>query len=52
MVDRIDPVTMSLFGFAGKIPPEKFSGGGGGGRRWLPAVVAGWPEMGKKMGEC
>nr|GFA13037.1 putative RNA-directed DNA polymerase [Tanacetum cinerariifolium] len=52
MVDRIDPVTMSLFGFAGKIPPEKFSGGGGGGRLWLPAVMAGWPEMGKKMGEC
>nr|GFB72007.1 hypothetical protein [Tanacetum cinerariifolium] len=33
---RIDRETMILFGFAGKIPPEKFSGGGrvvaGGGR--------------------
>nr|GFB41607.1 hypothetical protein [Tanacetum cinerariifolium] len=34
---RIDRETRILFGFAGKIPPEKFSGGGrrrltGGGR--------------------
>nr|GFC59498.1 hypothetical protein [Tanacetum cinerariifolium] len=41
--DRIDRETRNLFGFAGKIPPEKFSGGcrmvaGGSG---LPAVVAG-----------
>nr|GFB40539.1 hypothetical protein [Tanacetum cinerariifolium] len=37
---RIDRVTSNLFGFAGKIPPEKFSGGGvvaAGGR---PAMVA------------
>nr|GFD61825.1 hypothetical protein [Tanacetum cinerariifolium] len=26
--DRIDRETRILFGFAGKIPPEKFSGGG------------------------
>nr|GFC37456.1 hypothetical protein [Tanacetum cinerariifolium] len=25
---RIDRVTSNLFGFAGKIPPKKFSGGG------------------------
>nr|GEW04612.1 reverse transcriptase domain-containing protein [Tanacetum cinerariifolium] len=31
--DRIDRLMGSLFGFAGKSPPEKFSGGGGGGRR-------------------
>nr|GFB11634.1 hypothetical protein [Tanacetum cinerariifolium] len=30
--DRIDRKTGSLFGFAGKSPPKKFSGGG-------------WPEM-------
>nr|GEW48807.1 retrotransposon protein [Tanacetum cinerariifolium] len=28
MMGRIDRVTRNLFGFAGKIPPEKFSGGG------------------------
>nr|GEX11633.1 hypothetical protein [Tanacetum cinerariifolium] len=33
IVDRIDRKTGSLFWFAGKSPPEKFSGGGG------------WPEM-------
>nr|GEV15658.1 hypothetical protein [Tanacetum cinerariifolium] len=38
MVDRIDRKVMILFGFAGKSPPEKFSGGGG--------VVAGWPAAG------
>ncbi|GJV31323.1 hypothetical protein Tco_1391723 [Tanacetum coccineum] len=32
--DRIDRVVGSLFGLAGKIPPEKFSGGGG----WWPAA--------------
>nr|GFB54580.1 hypothetical protein [Tanacetum cinerariifolium] len=26
--DRVDRETRNLFGFAGKIPPEKFSGGG------------------------
>nr|GEW52535.1 hypothetical protein [Tanacetum cinerariifolium] len=26
--ERVDRKTSSLFGFAGKIPPEKFSGGG------------------------
>ncbi|GJX86649.1 putative reverse transcriptase domain-containing protein [Tanacetum coccineum] len=35
--DRIDRPTRSLFGLAGKIPPEKFSGGGA---RW-PAVGGG-----------
>nr|GFA98277.1 hypothetical protein [Tanacetum cinerariifolium] len=29
IVDRIDRVIRVLFGFAGKIPPEKFFGGGG-----------------------
>ncbi|GKD14032.1 hypothetical protein Tco_1198439, partial [Tanacetum coccineum] len=33
--DRVDRPTRSLFGLAGNIPPEKFSGGGGGCR--LPA---------------
>nr|GEW13523.1 hypothetical protein [Tanacetum cinerariifolium] len=37
IIDRLDRETRSLFGFAGKIPPEKFSGGGSmvvvGGRR-------------------
>nr|GFA09455.1 hypothetical protein [Tanacetum cinerariifolium] len=28
MDERVDRVTSNLFGFAGKIPPEKFSGGG------------------------
>nr|GEY82354.1 hypothetical protein [Tanacetum cinerariifolium] len=32
MMGRIDRVIRSIFGFAGKIPPEKFSGGG-----WWPA---------------
>nr|GFB18512.1 hypothetical protein [Tanacetum cinerariifolium] len=36
--DRIDRGNWSIFGFAGKIPPEKFFGGGrvvaAGGRRW------------------
>nr|GEV06948.1 hypothetical protein [Tanacetum cinerariifolium] len=36
MMGRIDRVTRSLFGFAGKIPPEKFSGG-----EWWWS--AGWP---------
>ncbi|GKF58494.1 hypothetical protein Tco_0172031, partial [Tanacetum coccineum] len=30
----IDRLTRSILGVAGKIPPEKFSGGCGGGRRW------------------
>nr|GEZ79095.1 hypothetical protein [Tanacetum cinerariifolium] len=42
IVDRVDRVIRILFGFAGKSPPEKFSGGGvvagwaaaAGGRRW------------------
>nr|GEX66043.1 putative reverse transcriptase domain-containing protein [Tanacetum cinerariifolium] len=33
--ERVDRVTGILFGFAGKIPPEKFSGGG-------RVLVAGW----------
>ncbi|GJY45150.1 hypothetical protein Tco_0433363 [Tanacetum coccineum] len=32
--DWLDPVKRSILGVAGKIPPEKFSGGCGGGRRW------------------
>nr|GEV05465.1 zinc finger, CCHC-type [Tanacetum cinerariifolium] len=41
--DRIDRETGSLFGFFGKSPPEKFSGGGGvvavvAGRRWGAAI--------------
>ncbi|GJY55331.1 retrovirus-related pol polyprotein from transposon TNT 1-94 [Tanacetum coccineum] len=32
--DRVHRVVGSLFGLAGKIPPENFSGGGSGGRRW------------------
>ncbi|GJS59452.1 hypothetical protein Tco_0654236 [Tanacetum coccineum] len=28
----VDPEVGSVFGLAGKIPPEKFSGGGGGRR--------------------
>ncbi|GKB75272.1 hypothetical protein Tco_0942167, partial [Tanacetum coccineum] len=43
--DRIDRVVGSLFGLAGKIPPENFSGGGS---RW-PAVGRVSPE--KKVGE-
>nr|GFB58212.1 hypothetical protein [Tanacetum cinerariifolium] len=39
---RIDRVTSNLFGFAGKIPPEKFSGGG----RRRRVVVAGWAAAG------
>nr|GFA12858.1 hypothetical protein [Tanacetum cinerariifolium] len=35
MDERVDRVTSNLFGFAGKIPPETFSGGGRGGRRRL-----------------
>nr|GFA04877.1 hypothetical protein [Tanacetum cinerariifolium] len=49
---RIDRVIWSIFGFAGKIPPEKFSGGGRrrrvvAGRLWLPPVV-GSGERNKK----
>nr|GEU84996.1 transcription factor, MADS-box [Tanacetum cinerariifolium] len=43
MVHRIDPVTRSLFGFAGKIPPKKFSGGG--------SMVAGGGLGGRIIGE-
>nr|GFA99975.1 hypothetical protein [Tanacetum cinerariifolium] len=42
MVGRIDQVVGTLFGFAGKIPPEKFSGGG----RRRRVVVAGWAAAG------
>ncbi|GJS65127.1 hypothetical protein Tco_0679691, partial [Tanacetum coccineum] len=38
--DRVHRVVGSLFGLAGKIPPEKFSGGGG----W-------WPAAGELAGE-
>nr|GFD18941.1 hypothetical protein [Tanacetum cinerariifolium] len=37
MMGRIDRVIRNLFGFAGKIPPEKFSGGG-----WWPTSGR-WP---------
>nr|GFB33067.1 hypothetical protein [Tanacetum cinerariifolium] len=40
--DRVDWETRNLFGFAGKIQPEKFSGGG---RQWWPA--AGWGGEGE-----
>nr|GFA35875.1 hypothetical protein [Tanacetum cinerariifolium] len=52
IVDRVDREVRKLFGFAGKSPPEKFSGGGslvvvvaGGGGRW-PA--AGLPTVGRE----
>ncbi|GJU04002.1 zinc finger, CCHC-type containing protein [Tanacetum coccineum] len=38
--DRVDRPTRSLFGLAGKIPPEKFSGGG-----------SRWPAVGRLAGE-
>ncbi|GKD46741.1 hypothetical protein Tco_1271386, partial [Tanacetum coccineum] len=34
--DPIDRPVSHLFAFAGKIPPEKYSGGG---RRWRPAAA-------------
>nr|GFB62662.1 hypothetical protein [Tanacetum cinerariifolium] len=50
IMDRVDRVIRINFGFAGKSPPENFSGGGGvvagggdrlaGGRRW-PALGGG-----------
>nr|GFA54593.1 hypothetical protein [Tanacetum cinerariifolium] len=39
--DRVDRETRNLFGFAGKIPPEKFSGGGG----WWPAGGGEWERV-------
>nr|GFC65842.1 hypothetical protein [Tanacetum cinerariifolium] len=39
---RVDRVTRNLFGFAEKIPPEKFSGDG----RRRRVVVAGWAAAG------
>nr|GFB62398.1 hypothetical protein [Tanacetum cinerariifolium] len=48
MVDQIDRSKRSIFGFAGKSPPENFSGGGGGGN-W-PAAGGGWP-VGVDSGE-
>nr|GEW89919.1 hypothetical protein [Tanacetum cinerariifolium] len=62
--DRIDRETRNLFGFAGKIPPKKLSGGGrvlAGGRLaggWLVGggVGCGSPDVARKMaardGEC
>nr|GFD03241.1 hypothetical protein [Tanacetum cinerariifolium] len=48
----IDRVTSNLFGFAEKIPPEKFSGGGvvtAGGRPTVAAAGGGeWGESNKK----
>nr|GEY67192.1 reverse transcriptase domain-containing protein [Tanacetum cinerariifolium] len=51
----IDRVTSYLFGFAGKIPPEKFSGGGRrrrvvAGRLWLPPVGGGYGLVGEIPG--
>nr|GEU57794.1 hypothetical protein [Tanacetum cinerariifolium] len=40
--EQVDRKTSNLFGFAGKIPPEKFSGGG----RRRRMVVAGWAAAG------
>ncbi|GKE97814.1 hypothetical protein Tco_0021165, partial [Tanacetum coccineum] len=42
--DRVDRPTRSLFGLAGKIPPEKFSGGGA-------TVAGGGEESPEKMRE-
>nr|GFB38690.1 hypothetical protein [Tanacetum cinerariifolium] len=45
MKDRVDRSKRSIFGFAGKSPTEKFSGGGGvvavvaGGRRWGESII-------------
>nr|GEV20984.1 hypothetical protein [Tanacetum cinerariifolium] len=40
----------SIFGFAGKSPPENFSGGGSGGGGGWPAAGGGWP-VGVDSGE-
>nr|GEY89634.1 hypothetical protein [Tanacetum cinerariifolium] len=42
--ERVDRVTGIPFGFAGKIPPEKFSGGGR--RRRVAAGWGGLPPVG------
>nr|GFD05244.1 hypothetical protein [Tanacetum cinerariifolium] len=49
MMGRIDRVTRSLFGFAGKISPEKFFDGGS-----VAAVVAGrrWATAGGERVKC
>nr|GFC06568.1 hypothetical protein [Tanacetum cinerariifolium] len=43
--DWVDRSEGNKFGFAGKSPPERFSGGGrvvaGGGSRWHPAAAGG-----------
>nr|GEU46504.1 hypothetical protein [Tanacetum cinerariifolium] len=39
IMDRVDRVIRRNFGFTGKSPPEKFSGGGGGG--WPAAAGLG-----------
>ncbi|GKD80212.1 hypothetical protein Tco_1342833, partial [Tanacetum coccineum] len=43
--DPIDRPVSHLFAFAGKIPPEKYSGGG---RRWRPAAA--WWLAGRPAG--
>nr|GFC38014.1 hypothetical protein [Tanacetum cinerariifolium] len=46
MMGRIDRVIRSIFGFAEKIPPEKFSGG----EWWWPAGWGGrWWEWGESI---
>ncbi|GJU18512.1 putative ribonuclease H-like domain-containing protein [Tanacetum coccineum] len=54
LVDRIDPVTRSLFGVGRKTLPEKFSGGGGvvvagnGRRKTFSAMAAGGRSFGRE----
>nr|GFB71901.1 hypothetical protein [Tanacetum cinerariifolium] len=52
--DRVDRVIRTVFGFAEKRSPEKFSGGGGvvAGGGW-PGMVAGGRRLGEREGwEC
>nr|GFB46470.1 hypothetical protein [Tanacetum cinerariifolium] len=42
---RIDRETRNLFGFVGKIPPEKFSGGGSVVAAVAAAGGLGWPAF-------
>nr|GEX52635.1 hypothetical protein [Tanacetum cinerariifolium] len=55
--ERIDQETSNLFGFAGKIPPEKLSGGGvvaaaSGGCRPAVAAAGGGEWGGRPAGGC
>nr|GEU48885.1 hypothetical protein [Tanacetum cinerariifolium] len=52
IVDRIDRVTGSTFGFAGKSPPEKFSGDGvvvAGGDGRLAGVISSFHDFLEKV---